>query len=318
LPAGRRAHQDAIQAHLGLANALSSADLPGVVDEARAALALMSDLDGWRGTAHWWAARAFLGRGLVREAHVETGLRELEAAYEGSKALLGPDHEATEIYATYWGGALLDAGDFNGAVTAYQAAFDAVMRREAGRASSAVAFEHYGLASALGAAGEPNLAMAHFDAAVQLFSDAGGADSPLVVRARSARASTLVRLGRLNEADGEMTALAKLTLSGGEKTQFETRLALLRSRQGRHQEAVALAQTASADLAALPSRSRQAQALSVIGRVLLAAGRPQQAIAPLERSAALFREAQVKVSPDRLETEAALAAARKAQEDPKD
>jgi serine/threonine protein kinase len=317
LPAGRRAHQDAIQAHLGLANALRSANLPGVVDEARAALTLMSDLEGWRGSAHWWAARAFLGQGLVREGQVGAGLRELEAAYAGSKALLGSDHEDTEIYASYWGGALLDAGDVNGAVAAYQAAFDAVIRRESGRGSSAAAFEHYGLGCALAAAGEPNLAMPHFDAAVDLFSAAGGANSPLVLRARSARAGTLVRLGRLQEADGEMTALAKMVLSGGEKTQFETRLSLLRSRQGRHEEAVALARTASADLPSLSSKSGQAQALSIIGRVLLAAGRPQEAVAPLERSDSLFREAQVKVSPDRLESEAALADARRAQEAPK-
>jgi tetratricopeptide (TPR) repeat protein len=310
LPAGRRAHQDAIQAHLGLANALSSANLGGVAAEARAALTLMSDLEGWRNTSHWWAAHAFLGRGLVREGQVATGLRELEAAYEGSKALLGPDHEETEIYASYWGGALLDAGDVQGATAAYQSALDAVTRRESGRGSSAVAYEHYGLASALGAAGESNIALSHFDAAIQLLG--AGADSPLLTRARSARAEILVRLSRLDEADAEMVALAKIPRSAEEKAQLETRLALLRSRQGRHEEAVSLAQIASAELAAFPSKSRQAQALSIIGRVLLAANRPQQAITALERSVALFQEVQVKVSPDLLEAETALTDARRA------
>lgn len=312
LPTGRRARQDAIQAHLGLANALSSAGLAGVAGEARAALTLMADLEGWCNTSHWWAARAFLGRGLVREGEVALGLRELEAAYEGSKALVGPDHEATEIYASYWGGALLDAGEIQGATAAYQIALDAVTRREPGRGSSAVAYEHYGLASALGAAGESNLALSHFDAALQLFAAAGGEDSPLVARTRSARAGTLVRLGRLDEADAEMVTLAKASLSSEEKTQFKTRLALLRSRQGRHEEAVALAQTASADVSALASQSRQAQILSIVGRVLLAADRPQQAITVLERSVELFRKAQIRLSPDRLEAETALADARRA------
>jgi tetratricopeptide (TPR) repeat protein len=109
-----------------------------------------------------------------------------------------------------------------------------------------------------------------------------------------------------------MIVLAKVPRSGEEQAQFATRLALLRSRQGRHDEAAVLAQTASTDLAAFPSRSRQAWALSIIGRVLLAANRRQEAVTALERSVLLFREVQVKVSPERLEAEAALAQARMA------
>jgi len=312
LPSGRRAHQSAIQAHLGLANALNNASLPGVVDEARAALALMSDIQGWRGTTHWWAARAFLGRGLVREGQVEAGLRELESAYQGSKKLLGPDHEETEIYATYWGGALLDAGDVQGAIVAYQAALDAVMRREAGRGSSAVAFDQYGLASALAADSEPSMAVPHFDAAIQLFSAAMGADSPLIARARSARALTLTRLGRLDEADRDMAALMGSALSNEEKTQFDTRLALLRSRQGRKSEALTLARKTQSNISALRSKPRQAQALSIIGQVLLASGQPEEAVAALERAHDLFSDVQIKRSPDRNETDGALKDARKA------
>jgi serine/threonine protein kinase/tetratricopeptide (TPR) repeat protein len=309
-PEGRRAHQDAIQAHLGLANALSSAGLDGVVAEARAALAAMSDLDEWRNKSHWWAAHAFLGRGLVREGEVAAGLRELEAAYQGSKALLGPDHEETEIYASYWGGALLDAGDVQGATAAYQTALDAVLRREAGRGSSAVAYEHYGLACSLGAAGELQAALSHFDAAIRLFGESGGADSPMVVRARSARAETLVRLGRFDEADAELAALGKSPRNADEKALYETRLALLRSRQGRHEEAVTLAGTATADLAAVASKARQARILATVGRVLVAANRPEQAISALERSVELFRQTQVKISPDSLEAETTLSIAR--------
>jgi hypothetical protein len=40
--------------------------------------------------------------------------------------------------------------------------------------------------------------------------------------------------------------------------------------------------------------------------VLLAAGRPDEEVAPLERSIALFREAQLQKSPDRIEAAAAL------------
>ncbi len=141
----------------------------------------------------------------------------------------------------------------------------------------------------------------------------GGESAPLALRARVARTHALVRLGDLNEADHEVNALAKLPLAGADKTLFEVRESLLRSREGRHEEAVSLARGATAGVAALP-KPRQAQALGIIGTVMLEAGQAQEAIASLERSDALFRELEVKASPDRLDTEAALKRARAARE----
>jgi serine/threonine-protein kinase len=310
--ADRRALLDAIEAHLGLANALNSGGLSGVVDETRTALNLMPATTGGHSTSREWAARALLGRGLVRDGHVAAGLRELDAAYTGIRALLGPDHQDTEIIASYLGNARMEAGDVNGAVAAYQAALDAVIRREAGRGSSALAYEHYGLALALATARERERALPHFDAAARLFAETDGPSAPLTLRVRSARALALARLGRLDEAEREFANLASSVFADKEKAMHEGRLAELRSLQGRHGEAVALARASMEGLKATPSETTQAQSQSTLGAVLLAAGRPDEAVAPLERSIALFREAQLQKSPDRIEAAAALERARAA------
>jgi tetratricopeptide (TPR) repeat protein len=312
LPSGRQALVDAIQAHLGLANALSSANAHGIVDETRVALALMARLDDWRGSSHWWAARSFLGQGLVREGQVALGLSELRAAYEGTKALLGADHPETEARANYLGGALLDAGEVTESVAAFESALDAVLRRGSDRGWRAVGIENYSLAYALLAARQLIPAMPHFDAAIQLFSAAGDAGAGLAFRAHSARALALLRLGRLEEADRDMTLLARIPAADADKALFQARFALLRSRQGRHAEALTLALAARQGLGAMPSKTRQAALLSMVGMVLLAAARPQEAITALEPAILLYREVQTSSSPDSLEAAAALQAARQA------
>ena len=311
LPAGRRARQDALQAHLCLANAMNSAYVSGIAEEARAALALMSDLDGQRGTAGWWVARAYLGLGLVREGQIPSGLKELEAAYQGSKELLGPDHEETEINVSYLARSRLESGDAEGAVTAYQLAFDAVLHRNAGKESRQLAYQHYGLGNSLTAAGKPALALSHFDAAARLFAVDGGESAPLSLRARVGRVNALVHLGDLAAADREAAALERLPLAGADKTIFQARESWLRSLQGRHDEAVSLARDARTGAPLLP-KARQAEVLGIIGTVLLEAGQLQEAIAPLERSDALFRELEVGASLGHEEVKAALNRARAA------
>jgi eukaryotic-like serine/threonine-protein kinase len=309
MPTGRRARQDAIQAHLCLANALNAAELPGVVDETRAALRLMAQLEGVQGSAHWWAARGYLGTGLVREGQVAAGLQELRQAYEGANALLGANHEGTEINATYWGKALLDAGEIQQSIAAFQLAFDAVVRRDSGRESTALAYEHLGLASALAAAPEWRESISHYAAAARLFASDGGEGSPLAVRARIGEANALIQLGQLQAADRELDALSKLPLGGVDKTWFQVRLAQLRAIQGRRDEALRLVELASVNTPALP-KPRRAQAWSSLGMSLLAANRPLQAAAMLDRADALFREVEITASPARIENGRALQRAR--------
>ena len=316
LPLGRRARQDAIQAHLGLANAMNIANVGGIVEETRAALALMADLDGWRGTAHWWTARGYLGLGLVHEGQIPAGLKELEAAYQGSKELLGPDHEETEIKASYWARALMEAGEVDASVKVYQEAFDSMMRRNSGRETTELAYDHYGLAISLTAAGKPDLALPHFDAAARLFATDVGDSAPLPMRARVGHMNALVSLGNLDAADREAATLERLPLAGADKTLFQAREALLRSLQGRRDEAVSLARAAEAGAPVLP-KPRQAEVFGIFGTVFLAAGQPQQAIGWLERSDAVYRQLEVATSLAHKDVEETLNRARAAHDSSK-
>ncbi|MGZ5715555.1 MAG: tetratricopeptide repeat protein, partial [Caldimonas sp.] len=98
--------------------------------------------------------------------------------------------------------------------------------------------------------------------------------------------------------------------AGADKAAHAARVAILRSRQGRHEEAVALARSAVEGLKTHPSKLARAGANGALGNVLLAAGRPAEAIAPLQEAVDLYAEKQLVVSPERGDAIAALARAR--------
>lgn len=91
----------------------------------------------------------------------------------------------------------------------------------------------------------------------------------------------------------------------------EGRLAVLRDLQGRHAEAVTIAQASSDALHTNPSRNVRAVAAATLGRVLLRAGRPDDAVVPLQEATRLWSETQVRATPDRSDAEADLAQARR-------
>ena len=302
----RRAHVDAINAHFALANALNMARRPGVTESARMALRSAMDLDGGRTTLMASHARVLLGQGLVRDGRVADGLRELDTAYADIRTLLGDDNPLTDTAANNVGNAHLEAGDVHGAITAYQAALDSVQRHQAARGATALAISHYALGVALAAAGERERALPLFETATRLFVEDGGADAPLALRSRSAHALALAQLGRLDSAEREFAGLASLPFTGPDKAAHQRRLAVLRSLQGRHDEAVALARAAVDGLRDFPSRTLRAQSLATLGAALLGAGRTDEAAAPLERAVALYREGQPQPSADRIEAAALL------------
>jgi hypothetical protein len=151
---------------------------------------------------------------------------------------------------------------------------------------------------------EPSLE--HYAEADRLFAEADGPDAALALGARSSTAMALLRLHRVKEADDIFATLQSVPFKGSSKAMYESRLALLRSAQGRHAEALALAVPATEVLGKLASKTLRAQAFWRLGSVMLAAGQASAAVAPLENAVALYREGQLQASPDRLEAEADL------------
>ncbi|MEP7243426.1 MAG: serine/threonine-protein kinase [Gammaproteobacteria bacterium] len=305
---------DATQAHVSLGNALTFADQPGVIEEAREALRFAQALAPGRETEYTLHARVMLGQGLVRQGQVAAGLRELKAAYAGARALFGDGYHQTEIAANLVGTALLAGGDIPAATEALTATYDSIMQHQVERGVYAVAMGHYGLAAALAAQKDDSKALPHLQEAARLFAEVGGPTAPLALRSRSAGALSLARLGRLDEADREFARLADAPFAGADASMNKQRLGILRSLQGRHDEAVTLERASWEGLKDIPAKHIQAQALARLGTVLVAAGRPTEAIAPLEQSLKAYDEAQPVMSPDHAEAIATLGRARAAVE----
>jgi serine/threonine-protein kinase len=301
---------DAMQAHATLANALSHEGKPGVVAEARAALRYAAQMGSTLEPTEALDNRVLLGIGLVREGQPAEGLRELKSAYADSSKFRGEDHRQTIIIASLLGTSSVEAGDVAGGLAAYQIAYDAAMRHEAALGPYAIAFSHYGLAHALAAVGDHERALPHFEQAAKLFSEAGGPVAPLALRSRSEHALSAARLGRLAAADREFEVLAAAPFPASEKAAHGGRLAVLRSLEGRHGEAVALAQASADQMKASPIKTSRAQSLARLGSILLASNNPDKAVAPLEESVPLFREAQLPESPETADAVASLQRAR--------
>lgn len=103
-----------------------------------------------------------------------------------------------------------------------------------------------------------------------------------------------------------------MPFAGPDLATHQGRLAVLRNLQGRHDEAVTLAQSSVDGLKTYLSSYVRAQSLTRLGSILIDAHRQTEAVAPLEQSLALFAKSQLPGSPDQAETRALLARVRSA------
>jgi len=305
-PVGRRALLSAALVQLSLANTLNSDRRPGVVAAARESLRFADLIDAQGSPPHKSQARVVLGQGLIREGDVAQGMRELERAYADSLKLLGADHPQTVEIANFLGSGRLESGDVRGAVEMYQLCLESALKHPAALNSMAFGYIHLTLATALVAAREREASLPHYLEAERDFVESAGADAQLTLGARSSRALALTGLGRLAEADKIFTDLQSKALTGTTKATFESRVAILRSLQGRHEEAVKLAQSGVEGLSKLPSKTLRAQSLARLGSVLFEAGRAKEAVAPLQQAIVLFKQTQLQETPERAETVALL------------
>jgi tetratricopeptide (TPR) repeat protein len=303
---GGASKRDAMSAWASLANGLIFAERDGAVDAARHALALTKELQGDGISEPMLTARILLAKALTQEGHDQAALDELSAILADTLRFLGPAHPKTEMNANFLGFARLEAGDAPGAIDALQVALTATRGATIDNPALRQGVEEYSLAIALAAARRREEALPHFETGARLIAEAGGANAPIALRARSARALTLARLGRLDEADRAFAALAGAPFAGPDKSTHALRLATLRSMQGRHDEAIALARPAVDALASFPSKIVRAVANGTLGTALLAAGRPDEAIPPLREAVRLYAEKQLVMSADRADTIAAL------------
>ena len=292
-----------------LANALNVTHQPGLVEASRQALAEAQQVYGDRLTDNVLAARMLLAKGLADEGQDTAALDSMESVYADVVRLFGADHPRIEAVANFLGTARANAGDLDGAVAAYRAALAAGEKSHVGGGGGNLGIGHFVLGRALAGQHRDAEALAQFEESARLLAAAIGPDSVFTLRSRSAAAGMLARLGRLDESARAFDALAKSSWPAAEGAQHEGRLALLRSLQDRHDEAIALARSAVTALGPAAPRNVRANAQSVLGRVLIAAGRPGDAVMPLREATRLYSEQMRVVSPDHAQADAALSKA---------
>ena len=301
------AKRDAATAWGSLANTLFSANRAGQVDAARRALALSKGVYGERLTEPVIDTRILLATGLAREGQPAAAIEELTTLVVDTKRLLGPQHPKVALATYFLGISCLDAGDVTGAVDAFRTSL-AVTEHSTIHGSHGLAMSHYHLAKALAAARLGEEALPHYESAARYFRDAGGPEAALTLRSLSLHAHLLARLGRLHASEREFDALERAPIVGVEKATHALRLALLRSRQGRHDEAIALARSGAERVRSTPSATKDALATadSELGMMLLASGRAAEAVEPLRRAVRVYAEKQIMLSPDQSDALAAL------------
>ena len=295
---------DAFNAWGQLANALNATQQPGLADAARRAVDLARQLYGSQITGNLLNARLLLARGLTAEGHDAQALAELESVYGDAVRLFGPTQPRIEPIAIFLGLARGDVGDLQGAVNAFRTAL-AVAEQVQGGTGGNRGIDHFTLGRALAAQRHDEEALVHLKESVRLLTESVGG-APQTLRSRSVLASVLTRDGRLDEADRIFADLSHATWPAAERAQNDGRLSLLRSKQGRHDEAVQLARSAREALQTHPSKIVRGVAAATLGQVLLAAGRADDAAAVLRDAQQLYAEGQTFLTPDRIDVDNAL------------
>jgi tetratricopeptide (TPR) repeat protein len=165
-------------------------------------------------------------------------------------------------------------------------------------------------AGVLAAARRDDAALAEWRDADAAYTSLYGADSERARLARSGVGLALTRLGRLEQAQAIFDSLrAQPFRSSREEAIFKERLALLRSAQGKHAEALQLLRDSAGFFAAAPSAWTRGLALAALGDALLAAGETQDALVTLERSRTMLLGIQRNGSPDLADISADIARA---------
>jgi eukaryotic-like serine/threonine-protein kinase len=289
-----------------LAYALDSSGQPGAVAAAQLALSASREVYGPKVTAQVLTIRTFLALAQVSEGQLEEGLRELDALVPATASLLGPRHPRLSKIAHLAGVAKLDAGDVPGAIAAFRHSM-AIEDMQGGDSAFDRGMARFFLAGAHAQVWQPAAALPLLDEAVALIGTAAGPSSPRTLRAMSFHAWQLAEAGRLSDSEAEFRSLAAAVWTPSDLAAHQGRLAALRSLQGRHADALGLAESVNATAKQSPRKIVQAQAMALLGTARLnGGGDAQEALQPLQEALALFAQVQIGVSPDQAQALIAL------------
>jgi serine/threonine-protein kinase len=283
----------------------------GALEPARRSMELAADLQAEHPNPTVLAVRTNNALALAHERDPQAALAELREIQRVEIDVLGADHRQVAATLRAIGLVSLLLGDTNSAIESLQEALRISLAKSEGKPTAPLAASRLDYGIVLADARRFDQALNEWREADAAYSSLYGADSSAARLARSGIALALTRLGRLDEAD----ALVDRTGAGpfgsaGEEAIIKGRMGLLRSAQGRHDEAIALLSGAVDFLAEAPSKWTVALAYADLGNALLAAGRVEESLGMLEKAQSHLLESQLNGSPDLADVDVDIARAR--------
>jgi tetratricopeptide (TPR) repeat protein len=262
---------------------LGSAHQAGSVEAARHAVEIDKDIYGGKPSAQMESKKSILARSMIKEGMFSEAVDELVPAIAETEELLGPKNMLVGYMAYFLGNAKWQLGGYDEAIVPFQKALDIfpAVRQPIILCS---------IGDVLAAAWRNEAALEQLARAAKLTQDAGSFSRTEVAHCESSRVMVLARLGRLEDADLLLAQInASSALSGDDLMIHKTHESELRSLEGRHAEAIALASDARAHLTPSASPLVKADASFALGRALLAAGRKGEAVEPLKAALDIYR-----------------------------
>jgi eukaryotic-like serine/threonine-protein kinase len=287
-------------AYYALADALIGADRPGRVAAARRAYDLARALHGDRGTVDTLSARSLWAHTLVIEGQARQGLEELKASLPLQEALLGSTHmDVMRTTGRIANAAQVD-GDIDVELGYYRRGRDVFYLRDGDTPSTDSARWTYFHGVGLVHARRWSEADAELQHALAMFRKVSPPDESYVRRTLAAQGGVRLRRGEVREA-AQLLEPLQANLANDQprdRAMVQTQLASLRSRQQRHEEALALLDEAETLLRDSPRRIDHARMLAVQAEVLLDAGRAEPAHDAVQRCLTLYQQTQGLLSPE--------------------
>jgi serine/threonine-protein kinase len=291
-----------LAAYLNLAGKLMALSEKGALDPARRARQLAQEIYRGRPSAQLLEARRNYADALAEEGDVRDAVAEMQAVLSIESEILGPDHANVGLTLDALGALTMRLGDLAAALDYVTRALRIFTAQSGGKPTNNLAIVRLNLGTVLASAHRYEESLAECRAADALFSELYDAEHDGARMARSGAALALVKLGRLDEAETILTPqLDKPFRSPMAEGITKLRLGILRSAQGRHDEALALLRAAPASFANAPplvAGRNRALSLARLGEALLAAGSAAEALDALLQAQAALRKDHPKGSPD--------------------
>lgn len=281
-----------------LANALSSSQQAGASTAARRTVALAREAFGDQQSEAAVTALNTLAKALESEGNYLGAIDAASNCIAEINSFFGPNYRLMPYALGNLSLAQWRVGEIGAAIETRQKEIEFEKHRS-GDQSYALGIAYSWLARYLMSAHRDAEAQAIFHASYESLRAAGPQYSTLIHLLQSHQALSLARFGRLTESESLFNELAAYIKPPGEQYAIhQSHEAELRSLQGRHEQAIQLAQFAAVALSASDVQQDTAEANLALGRVLLAANRPGEAVAPLSKAVQFYRTQQRSVTPD--------------------